>query len=72
MIGFRSPPELTDEIDAYADKEGLARSQAIRQLVDNALIGIPAIVAEIERMEQSDDPDLVASAKVLRNMLGPK
>lgn len=37
MIGFRSPPELTDRIDAYAAESGLSRSEAIRRLVEQRL-----------------------------------
>lgn len=37
MIGFRSPPEMTARIDAYADAEGVPRSKAIRRLVEKGL-----------------------------------
>lgn len=37
MVGFRSPPELTARIDAYAESEGVPRSQAIRRLVEKGL-----------------------------------
>jgi len=37
MLGFRSPPELTAQIDGYASGAGLSRSQAIRRLVEKAL-----------------------------------
>ena len=37
MIGFRSPPELTARIDAYATHAGLGRAGAIRHLVELAL-----------------------------------
>jgi len=37
MVGFRSPPELTARIDAYAEGQGLPRAKAIRQLVEKGL-----------------------------------
>jgi len=37
MLGFRSPPELTARIDAYADGESIPRAKAIRRLVEKAL-----------------------------------
>ncbi len=37
MIGFRSPPELTARIDAYASNGGMPRAKAIRALVEKAL-----------------------------------
>lgn len=37
MIGFRSPPELTAQIDAFAVREELTRAAAIRRLVEKAL-----------------------------------
>jgi len=37
MLSFRSPPELTARIDAYAEREGLPRSGAIRRLVEKGL-----------------------------------
>jgi predicted DNA-binding protein len=37
MIGFRSSSELTERIDAFAHKENLSRSKAIRRLVEKGL-----------------------------------
>jgi len=37
MLGFRSPGELTEQIDAYAEKNGLPRAAAIRKLVETGL-----------------------------------
>lgn len=38
MVGFRSPPDLTREIDKWADRNGIPfRSEAIRRLVEKAL-----------------------------------
>ncbi len=37
LVGFRAPPNLQAQIDAYAAREGLRRSEAIRRLVEDAL-----------------------------------
>jgi len=37
MVGFRAPPDLLAELDAYADQARLGRSEAIRRLVEEAL-----------------------------------
>jgi len=37
MLGFRSPGELTEQIDAYAEENGLPRAAAIRKLVETGL-----------------------------------
>jgi len=37
MLGFRSPPELTAQIDGFAEKQSIPRSQAIRRLVEKGL-----------------------------------
>jgi hypothetical protein len=37
IVGFRSPPDLTAKIDAVAEKHGLARSAAVRRLVESGL-----------------------------------
>jgi hypothetical protein len=37
MLTFRSPPELTARIDAFAEHQQLARSEAIRRLVEKGL-----------------------------------
>jgi hypothetical protein len=37
MLTFRSPPELTARIDAYAQRNEMPRSGAIRRLVETAL-----------------------------------
>lgn len=37
MLSFRSPPELTDRIEAYAVGEGVPRSEALRRLVEKGL-----------------------------------
>ena len=37
IIGFRAPPELTAQIDAYAIEAGLKRAAAIRRLVEKGL-----------------------------------
>jgi len=37
MLGFRSPADLTAQIDAYASANDLARAAAIRRLVEKGL-----------------------------------
>lgn len=37
MVGFRSPLELTNRIDRFAEKHGVARAEAIRRLVEQGL-----------------------------------
>lgn len=37
MVGFRAPPSLLSELDAYATREGLKRSEAIRRFVEDGL-----------------------------------
>lgn len=37
LIGFRAPPSLVVKLDAYAEREGLKRSEAIRRLVEEGL-----------------------------------
>ena len=37
LVGFRAPPELLTQLEAYAGSEGLKRSEAIRRLVEEAL-----------------------------------
>jgi hypothetical protein len=37
MLGFRSSPELTAQIDAYASSNDMARAAAIRRLVELGL-----------------------------------
>lgn len=39
LIAFRSPVELTERIDSYAEREDLPRSEAIRRLVEKGLGG---------------------------------
>lgn len=39
MLSFRAPLELRARIDAYAERERLPRSGAIRQLVERGLDG---------------------------------
>jgi hypothetical protein len=37
FIGLRMPPELTAQIDVWAERNAINRSEAIRRLVDKAL-----------------------------------
>lgn len=37
MLTFRCPPSLTAKIEAYAEEQGIPRSEAIRRLVDKGL-----------------------------------
>lgn len=37
MVGFRSPPDLTKEIDKWAAVNEISRSEAVRRLVEKAL-----------------------------------
>ncbi|SOR30281.1 protein of unknown function [Methylorubrum extorquens] len=37
LVGFRAPADLLAQLDAYAAREGLKRSEAIRRLVEEAL-----------------------------------
>jgi len=37
MLTFRSPPELTSRIEAFAEKVEQPRSEAIRRLVEKGL-----------------------------------
>jgi len=37
LVAFRSPPELTGQIDTYAASVGSNRSEAIRRLVELGL-----------------------------------
>jgi predicted DNA-binding protein len=37
MLTFRSPPDLTERIEGYADKIKQPRSEAIRRLVEKGL-----------------------------------
>ena len=37
LIGFRAPPDLLAQLEAYGEREGLKRSEAIRRLVEEAL-----------------------------------
>jgi predicted transcriptional regulator len=37
MIGLRLSPELTDRIDSWAESRDLSRSEAMRQLIEQAL-----------------------------------
>lgn len=37
MIGFRSAPDFTAQIDAFAERTGLKRAEAIRRLVEAGL-----------------------------------
>ena len=37
VTAIRHPPEMTAGIDAWAEKRGVSRSQAIRQMVELAL-----------------------------------
>ncbi len=37
MLSFRSPAELTARIEAFAEREGTPRSEAIRRLVEKGL-----------------------------------
>lgn len=37
MISFRSPPELTARVEAFAEKIGQPRSKALRTLVERGL-----------------------------------
>lgn len=37
LVGFRAPPTLVSKLDAYAEREGLRRSEAIRRLVEEGL-----------------------------------
>lgn len=37
MIGLRFPDEKIAELDAYAEKHGVSRSEAIRRLVEKGL-----------------------------------
>lgn len=54
MLAFRSPPELTARIDAYAATVGTPRSEAIRQLVENGLaLEDPGLRAAFEQAKFS-------------------
>lgn len=37
LVGFRAPPDLLAQLQAYGEREGLRRSEAIRRLVAEAL-----------------------------------
>ena len=37
MLTFRSPSKLTDQIETFAEGEGIPRSEAIRRLVEKGL-----------------------------------
>lgn len=37
LLTVRAPPELIAAIDAWADKAGLARSEAVRRLIEAGL-----------------------------------
>jgi predicted DNA-binding protein len=37
MIGLRLSPEATERVDAYAQRHGLSRSEAVRRLVEKSL-----------------------------------
>jgi hypothetical protein len=37
LISFRPPPELVREIDKWGEAHGVSRSEAMRQLIEQAL-----------------------------------
>lgn len=37
LVGLRLPPEMIVRLDAWADGQGLSRSEAIRRIIGNAL-----------------------------------
>jgi hypothetical protein len=51
LVGFRAPPSLVVKLDAYAGREGLKRSEAIRRFVED---GLTAAGLQGSYVEQSE------------------
>jgi predicted DNA-binding protein len=37
MVGIRLPPEVTEKLDAWAEEQGVTRSEAVRRAIYAAL-----------------------------------